>query len=78
MTSDMDADSFDSTVAETGSVTNATAGVPTVTQISCTGLDSLAAGDLFRILVYRDSGDAVNDTMTGDAELIAVELRSVI
>jgi hypothetical protein len=78
MTSDMDADSFDSTVAEIGSVTNATAGVPTVTQISCTGLDSLAAGNLFRILIYRDSGDAVNDTMTGDAELIAVELRSVI
>jgi len=78
MTSDMDIDSFDTTVAESGSVTNATAGIPTVTQISCTGLDSLSAGDLFRILVYRDSADTVNDTMTGDAELVAVELRSVL
>lgn len=78
MTSDLDIDSFDATVAESGSVTNATNGIPTITEIPCTGLDSLAAGDLFRILVYRDSSDAVNDTMTGDAELIAIELRSVI
>ena len=78
MTSDLDVDSFDATVAENGSTTNATNGIPTITEIPCTGLDSLAAGDLFRILVYRDSVDTVNDTMVGDAELIAVELRSVI
>lgn len=77
-TSDLDVDSFDATVAEGGSTTNATNGIPTITEIPCSGLDSLAAGDLFRILIYRDSGDAVNDTMVGDAELIAVELRSVI
>jgi hypothetical protein len=34
------------------------------------------AGDFFRLRVYRDSADTGNDTMTGDAELIAVEVRS--
>lgn len=78
MISDLDIDSFDTTVAEGGSTTNATNGVPTVTEIRCTGIDSITAGDLFRILVYRDATDTVNDTLSGDAELLAIELRSVL
>jgi len=36
----------------------------------------VVAGDPYRIKVYRDSSDTTNDTMVGDAELIAVEVRS--
>jgi hypothetical protein len=76
MNTDADADSFD-TATEAHSATNGTSGVPTVTILTCTTIDSLAAGDFFRIRVYRDSSDTVNDTMTGDAELISVEVRTV-
>lgn len=72
---DLDSDSFD-TAEEANATTSATAGIPTVTEITTTSLDSLTAGDLFRLRVYRDSSDTTNDTMTGDAELIAVEIRS--
>lgn len=77
MNTDLDSDSFD-TATEDHSTTNGTSGIETVTSITCTSIDSLAAGDLFRLKIYRDVTDTTNDTMTGDAELIAVELRSVI
>ena len=77
MTTDMDADSFD-TATEAHSATNATAGIPTITTLTCTSIDSLTAGDFFRIKIYRDSSDTTNDTMVGDAELISVEVRSVL
>ena len=71
---DLDSDSFD-TATEAHSATSATSGIETVTEITATAIDSLAAGDRFRLKVYRDSSDTTNDTMTGDAELIAVEVR---
>ena len=74
-TTDLDADSFD-TAVEANTTTSGTAGIPTITEITTTNLDGLTAGDLFRLRVYRDSSDTTNDTMTGDAELIAVEIRS--
>jgi hypothetical protein len=77
MTTDEDADSFD-TATEAHSATNATAGIPTITTLTCTSIDSLAAGDFFRMKVYRDSSDTTNDTMVGDAELISVEIRTVV
>jgi len=77
MNTDEDADSFD-TATEAHSATNGTAGIPTTTTITCTTIDSLVAGDFFRIKIYRDVSDTTNDTMTGDAELIAVEIRSVL
>jgi len=69
------ADSFD-TAAEAHSAANGTSGIETVTEITITTIDSLAAGDRFRLKVFRNADDATNDTMTGDAELIAVEVRS--
>ncbi len=39
-------------------------------------MDSVVAGDLFRIRVVRDA-DNVNDTMTGDAELVGLEIREI-
>jgi hypothetical protein len=71
---DLDSDSFDTATAATATA-NGTSGIVTVTNITCTNIDSLAAGDLFRLLVQRVGGDGA-DTMTGDAELIAVEVRS--
>lgn len=76
MTTDIDSDSFD-TAAEAHSATNGTSGIPTTTSITVTTIDSLAAGNLYRLRVSRVGNDATNDTMTGDAELIAVEMRQV-
>ena len=71
---DLDSDSFDTAAAAT-EATNATSGVPTTSNITITTIDSIAAMDLFRVRVQRLGGDGA-DTMSGDAELIAVEIRS--
>ena len=77
MNSDTDySDNFDYNT-EVNSAADATNGTPSITTLTCTNIDSLAAGNFFRIQIYRDAEDTGNDTMTGDAELIAVELRSV-
>jgi hypothetical protein len=71
---DLDSDSFDTATEATGTA-NGTSGIETVTSITATAIDSLAAGDRFRLKVFRNADDATNDTMTGDAELVAVEVR---
>ena len=73
---DMDVDSWD-TAAEAHSAANATSGIETVTSITITTIDALAAGERYRLRVYRAAADATNDTMAGDAELVGVELRRV-
>jgi hypothetical protein len=75
-TTDLDADSFDTATLVT-SAANGTNGIVTIAEITATDLDSLAVGDTFRIKIYRDADDAIEDTMTGDAELIAVEVQQV-
>jgi hypothetical protein len=72
---DLDSDSFDTATTAT-TTTSGTSGIANVTEITCTTIDSLVAGDLFRVKIYRDA-DAGGDTMTGDAELVAVELQQV-
>jgi hypothetical protein len=72
---DLDADSFD-TAAEANGAANGTSGIATTTSITLTTIDSVAVGELYRLRISRVGSDAVNDTMTGDAELIAVEVRS--
>jgi hypothetical protein len=74
MTTDLDSDSFD-TIASGTAAANGTSGILTVTEITLTTIDSVTAGDGFRLKVTRDANNA-SDTMTGDAELIAVEVRS--
>jgi hypothetical protein len=69
MTTNLTADSFDY-VHTTFTAPNGTSGVPSITEITVTGIDSLAAGDPFRLRISRDSNDATNDTMAGDAEFI--------
>lgn len=76
MNTDLDSDSFD-TAATAGSATNGTSGIITVTEITITTIDSIAAGDSFRLKVFRDAdGTSGTDDMTGDAELVVVEVRS--
>jgi hypothetical protein len=74
--SDLDSDSFDTATEATGAA-NGTSGIETMTAFTCTTIDSLAAGDRFRLKISRVGNDGTNDTMSGDAELVAVELRQV-
>ena len=71
---DIDSDSYD-TATEATTTTSGTSGIESITEITCTTIDSLAAGDRYRVCIYRDTGDA-GDTMTGDAEITAIELRT--
>jgi hypothetical protein len=71
---DLDSDSFD-TVATGTTTTNGTSGTISTTEITLTTIDGVTAGDVFRLRVARDAANA-GDTMTGDAELVAVEVRS--
>lgn len=75
MNTDSDSDSFD-TATEAHTATSGTSGTPVKTTITCTTIDSLAAQDVYRLWIYRDASDTTNDTVTGDAELIAVEVWS--
>ncbi len=70
---DLDAGDFQ-TAAEATGAASATSGKLTVTSITLSALDSAAAGDAFRVAITRVADDGTNDTMTGDAELLAVEL----
>lgn len=73
---DMDADSFAAANAATAT-TAGTSGASQYTDIAHTSgaqMDSLAAGETFRLKVTRDANNG-SDTMTGDAELVAVEIR---
>ena len=74
MTTDLDSDSFD-TIASATTATSGTSGIVTVTEITLTTIDSVTAGDGYRLKVTRDADNA-SDTMTGDAELVVVEVRS--
>lgn len=73
---DLDADSFD-TATEASGTANATSGIETITEITATNIDSLVAGNRFRMRVTRVGTDGTNDTMAGDAELTFVEVRQV-
>ncbi len=73
-TTDIDADSFD-TAASGTTTTAGTAGFTNVTAITITTIDSLAAGQAYRLKVARTPG-AGGDDMVGDAQVHSVEVRS--
>lgn len=76
---DLDADSF-ATADTAGGTADATNGETTETEITLSSgaeMDSLVAGEMFRLKVFRDAdGTSGTDDMTGDAELVAVEIRN--
>lgn len=72
---DIDADSFAGDQTVTAANTSGTSGIVTITNVAITdgaNMDSLAVGEAFRLKIYRD---VANDTVTGDAELYAVEIK---
>lgn len=72
-TLDIDADSFASAQTTT-TAANGTSGITVETVITFTSgaqMDSVAAGETFRLLLQRDAANG-GDTMTGDAELVAL------
>jgi len=73
---DIDADSFSGTDGSVGITANGTSGIPTegtTTHTSGANMDSLAAGEPYRLRVKRDAdGTSGTDDMTGDAELVAL------
>lgn len=70
---DLDAgDSFGSVNSTDNTTVPATAGYLDVVSVTLTNADSIAAGDYFRLKLTRD---AASDTATGDALVLAVELR---
>lgn len=75
---DIDSDSF-ATAASAGTTTSATSGIPVITSLGFangTAMDSLAAGEKFRLLVRRDAdGTTGTDDLAADAELLDVYLQ---
>ena len=74
---DLDSDSF--ATAQTAIIATAsTLGQVKYTEIAFTNseIDGLLAGERFRLKITRNANGA-SDTMTGDAELVAVELREI-
>ena len=72
---DLDATtSFDTANTSSATAVPGTAGYIDVVAITLTNADSLAAGDYYRIGLNRDANNA-SDTASGDAYVLAVELR---
>lgn len=78
MNTDEDADSF-ATAGSAAATANATSGIISTATITFTdgaAMDSLAVGEPFRLKVTRDAdGTSGTDDATGDAELVAVEIK---
>ena len=75
---DLDSESFAAEVVATTSTDTGNAGNRNTTVITLSGsqIDGLVAGDAYRLRIARKVADA-GDTMTGDAQILAVEVRSV-
>jgi hypothetical protein len=75
---DQDSDSF-ATANTAGGTANGTSGITTTTGITHTNgaeIDSMVVGDAFLLKLTRDAdGTSGTDDMTGDAELVAIELK---
>jgi len=72
---DLDADSFASAQTVTAASVPGTSGQPLTLNVAITSganMDSLAAGEPFRIRIKRD---VANDTAVGDVQLLAVEIK---
>ena len=77
-TLDIDADSFATTQTDTtGVAANTTSGIASTTTLtfsSGANMDSLAAGEMFRLKISRAVAEA-NDTFANDAQILMIEIR---
>lgn len=77
-TDDQDSDSF-ATAQSAGTAATSPSGTEMVTAVTFTAgaqMDSLAVGERYRLKVTRDADQTSGtDDMTGDAELVAVEVK---
>lgn len=73
---DIDSDGFASAQAGTATApgTSGNVDIQAITFTDGAQIDSLAVGESFRLKITRDA-DNGSDTMTGDAELVAVEIK---
>jgi len=72
---DLDSDGFAAVQSVDGTTVPGTSGLVDIVSVAFTDgaqMDSVAVGESFRLKVTRD---AVSDTATGDAELVAVEIK---
>jgi hypothetical protein len=72
---DIDSDSFAAVNSQDDTTVPGTSGLVDVVSITFedgADMDSVAAGEAFRLKITRD---AANDTAAGDAELVAVEIQ---
>jgi hypothetical protein len=72
---DLDSDGFATAQTVTAAAVDGTSGNVKITNVAVTNganMDSIAVGEAFRVRIRRD---VANDTATGDAELLAVELK---
>jgi hypothetical protein len=75
-THDLETDSFD--IFTTGiSAANGTAGIISTLSLNCTAIDTLKEGDSFRLRVIRSGDKTPEDSMTGDAQLIYLDLLTI-
>jgi len=71
---DLDADGWDTATASTAAA-SATDGTMAVTEVTCTTIDSIVAGDAFRLRVSRLGADG-SDTLAVNSQLVLVEVRA--
>ena len=73
---DIDSDGFASAQAATATAsgTSGNIDIQAITFTDGAQMDSVAVGESFRLKITRDA-DNGSDTMTGDAELVAVEIK---
>lgn len=73
---DIDSDGFASAQAVTATApgTSGNVDIAAITFTDGAQIDSVAVGEAFRLKITRDA-DNGSDTMTGDAELVAIELK---
>lgn len=72
---DLDADGFATAKVITAATVNATAGIPSTTNVAHTNgaeIDSIAVGEKFRVRIRRD---VAGDSAAGDAQIVGVELK---
>ena len=68
--------SFDTVNNSASTTVPGTAGHIDQISVTCTNADSIAAADYYRVSLNRDAdGSAITDSATGDAYVLAIEIR---